>query len=127
MHPSVYVRILLEVETVHRLDDRPGLLARGRIIQIDQRLAVHLLFQNRKICPDPRDIERGTDRVRNHDIVKGSHVRSRVLRSVSRRWWMIWCRRSRTGVILIRSMTSPANASIRISRAWSARMPQERR
>src|SRR5438105_1564988 len=40
-----------------RIDDRTGLLRRIRAVEIDQRLAMYELMQNRKILPNPLYIE----------------------------------------------------------------------
>jgi hypothetical protein len=43
------VRAIKSIKTIHGVDDGLWLLRCRRVVQIDQRLAVHLLMQSRKI------------------------------------------------------------------------------
>ena len=43
VHPAVDVGVFGGVETGHRLDDRSRLLAGGRVVEVDERLAAHPL------------------------------------------------------------------------------------
>ena len=49
VNPSMNVRAIKSIKTIHGVDDGLRLLRRCRVVQIDQRLAVHLLMQSRKI------------------------------------------------------------------------------
>ena len=57
MRRAMDVRVRVAVVVVGRLDHRQRLLARVRAIQIDERLAVHQLRQDRKVGADLRDVE----------------------------------------------------------------------
>ena len=43
------VGVVALVETAQRVDDGARFLARGRVVEIEQRLAVNLLVKNREI------------------------------------------------------------------------------
>ena len=49
MHTTMYIGILLAVQTIHRLDNALGLLCRCTTIEIDERLAVYRALQNGEI------------------------------------------------------------------------------
>ena len=55
MHAAVDVGILFLVVPHHRIDHRLGLLARRGVVEIDQRLAVHALPEERKMVPASGD------------------------------------------------------------------------
>ncbi len=49
VHPAVHIRIVRTVEAIHRLEHAERFLGGGRIVEIDQRLAVHLPAEGRKL------------------------------------------------------------------------------
>jgi hypothetical protein len=46
------VRVLGAVVTIQRVDDDPRLLRRGRVVQVDERLAVDGLLQDWEVLAD---------------------------------------------------------------------------
>jgi hypothetical protein len=58
---AVDVRRVALVEAGHRLDHRPGLLGRGRVVQVDQRVPVDLLVETGELGPHGLDVERRGD------------------------------------------------------------------
>ena len=60
MHPAVHVAVDLPVVVHDRIDHRLRLLCRRRIIQIHQRLAVHLLVEDGKFLAERSKINHGT-------------------------------------------------------------------
>src|SRR5690606_9679129 len=56
---AVDVAVVLAIVIHDRLDHRLGLLGGGCVIQVDQRLAVHFLLQDRKILADLLGVESG--------------------------------------------------------------------
>ena len=91
----------------HGLDDRPRLLRGGRAVQIDQRLAVDLTFQNRELFADLGDIK-------THQDAPIPEAKSQS------------CANCRAPSWLIRSVTSPTNALINRARASISGTPRER-
>ena len=57
MH-STGVRVLLGVIARQAVDDQPRLLRGRRIVEIDERLAMDMALQNRKVAANRRDITR---------------------------------------------------------------------
>ena len=96
------VGIRVTVIVVGRLDHRQWFLAGVRAVQVDQRLAVHELRQNRKVGADLRDVEfSGYGAAGAHAVSATS--RARVLKKL-----VSIC--SRSAGILSPSSTSPAKA-----------------
>ena len=58
MYATVNIRVLALVIPHQRVDHRPRFLRSRRIVQIHQRMPVHLRLQNRKILPNPLHVER---------------------------------------------------------------------
>jgi hypothetical protein len=56
--PAMDVRVVMFVVRTQRVDHRLRFLRGGGIVQIHQRLAVHLLVQGRKRRPNGSDVER---------------------------------------------------------------------
>ena len=103
VHAPVDVGVLGGVEPGDRVDDAPGLLAGGGVVEVDQRLAAHPLREDREILAQPLDVERGTvaEAVRGHaDAQQPARAASRTRRSSS----------SRTGSSATSSTTSAAKA-----------------
>ena len=73
MHATVNIGVLLGVITVQRVDDRMGFLAGGAVIEIDQRLAVNLTGEQRKILADALNVEQARARIRFLGILGGFH------------------------------------------------------
>lgn len=55
---SMHIRVVVFVIGTQRLDDRARLLRRRRIIEINQRMPMHLLIQDREIFPERLPIRR---------------------------------------------------------------------
>jgi hypothetical protein len=53
----VDVRVVGAVERVQRVDDLPRLLRRVRVVEVDERLPVHLLVQDGEVGPYRSDVE----------------------------------------------------------------------
>ena len=110
MHAPVHVRVLQRVVGDERVDHGLGLLARGRVVQVDEGFSVNPLVERRKVLPDPLDVpgggggRRGGPRVSGGDH-RGSFAarasRSRAIRRLSS------C--ARIGSTVIRLMTSVMN------------------
>ena len=62
MQAPMDVGIFLAIGALHGVQHRLGLLRRGGVVQIDQRLAIDLARQDREILADFRDVERGCHR-----------------------------------------------------------------
>ena len=91
----------------HRLDHRPRLLAGGRTVQIDQRLAVDLPQQNGELFADLGDVK--------------THQNAPIPEAKSQS-----CATFRAPSWLIRSVTSPTKALISRARASISGTPRER-
>jgi len=61
MKSAMNVRVVVLIIMSHRIEHCPGLLRRRRIVEVNERMAVNRLVQNRKIVPDrfPIDITGG--------------------------------------------------------------------
>ena len=57
MQPAMHVGIFVFVGVAHTIEHLTRLLRRGCIVEIDERLAVRLLVQDREILAKPRDVE----------------------------------------------------------------------
>ena len=57
MNAAMHVRVIVLVVVRYRIDDRARALARRGVVEIDERLAVDLLRQNRKVAPNRGGIE----------------------------------------------------------------------
>ena len=55
MHVGVFVRVVACDPVDHRL----RLLRRGRVVEIDERLAMHRMMQDREVLADGLDVEFG--------------------------------------------------------------------
>jgi len=62
VHAAVNISAIDFVEAAYGIDHREGLLRGGGAIQVDERLAVYLLLENREILPDLFHVESGGDR-----------------------------------------------------------------
>ena len=51
MHPAMHVGIHVEILIPHGIEHHERLLCGSRVIEIHQRLTIHLARQNREICP----------------------------------------------------------------------------
>ena len=52
MQPAMHVGVLRGVGLLQPIEHRARLLRRGGVVEVDERLAVNLLGQNREIRPD---------------------------------------------------------------------------
>ena len=116
MDPAVDVRVAGLVHPVHGVEDRPGLLGARGVVQVGDRLPPRLLAQDREVAADPLEVVRRGRAAH----AGGSLQRGRIAASSA-------SARARTGAAPARSMTSPANARMRISRESIAPRPRERR
>ncbi len=64
MHIGVVVLVIM----LERIDDRARLLRRRRVVEINQRLAVHLLVEDREVLANRIPIE-GAARDFVHDLI----------------------------------------------------------
>ena len=79
VHAAVDVGVVLRVEARDRVDDRLRLLRGRRVVEIDERLAVHLLLQDREVArarsPRRTAVARPTSRlVRRRTPGRRSHT-----------------------------------------------------
>jgi hypothetical protein len=58
VHAAVDVRVVLLEDRAHRVDHLSRLLARRRVVEVHDGLAVDRARQDREVGPDPRDVER---------------------------------------------------------------------
>ena len=84
MHTTVDVRVVEGVVGDERVDDRLGLLARRRVVEVDEGLAVHLLVQGREVLADPLDVPDPIRGAGSHECTSG-HAISFVVRSLPSR------------------------------------------
>ena len=132
---AMHVGIVVLVERDDRLDHLARLLRRGRIVQIDQRPAMNLPGQDRKIRPDRRQVvvvdptgvkrsvrRRPGDAVRRH--AAASRMRARWLSSQAR---IAASNSSRAVSSPISSTASRTKASTSRARASASPIPRERR
>ena len=131
----MHIRVLEAIDVVHRLDHRARLLGGGRVVEIDERLAVDVAVEDREIGTDALDVvgvANGRGRagrralqflgvVRSdchHALVAGgrssSHSRARLINA------------SRTSSRSTFPIASPINDSISSARASRSGMPRER-
>ena len=57
MHAAMNIRVFALVVPHQRVDHRPRFLRCGRVIEINQRMPMHLRVQDRKILPDSLHVE----------------------------------------------------------------------
>src|SRR5215472_3201739 len=139
MHATMDIGVIVAIVVFNGFDYRHWLLRGGRVVQVDQRLAVNALVKNGKIAADFLHVKarRGGNRMRNlsdrthltssnvlsvnadrspaNFAVSGSHCTTR------RSTW------SRTGPGCMRSRHSLAKASSRRCFAETSLSPRERR
>src|SRR5262249_37739783 len=108
------------------------LLRGGRVVEVDQRLAVRLLPQDGEFFPQPTNVERGRpgggagNRAGGHG---NGHSRSFTPAPCgrARTCSSSFSRSSRRESVLIRPITSLAKAYVKSARASSLLMPRDRR
>src|SRR5919199_5179264 len=130
MDAAMNVGVFIQVVAVQRIDHHLRLLARGRVVEIDQRLAMNLPLQDREIFADFTDIERA---VRHPSAARGEYLTGH-LHSASFTLWLCGNQVNmkslsvvRSGSSLIRCTSSLANAYVSKLRAASSPRPRERR
>ena len=69
MHAAMDIGVVFGVAAHHRVDDGLRLLCRGGVVEIDERLAVYFLTQDREVAPDFLDVESGCDAAASNDRV----------------------------------------------------------
>src|SRR5438105_42936 len=128
VHATMHVRVLFRVVTNEAVDDGLRLLRRGRVVEIDERVAAYRTRENREILTDSRDVvNRGP---RTEDRGRQAHDLASALRSGNRPGMCSNIARrtcSRIGSTFMRSTISLANAYTRRLRASSSAIPRERR
>src|SRR5207245_3138639 len=110
-----------------RVDDDARLLRAGRVIQVNERLAVDTLLQDRKVLADLADVERQAWRLAGGP---GSLAGCGSYSHGTWPWWSFSSRLSssaRSGSILIRPIMSLAKANVSRLRAACRSMPRARR
>src|SRR5690606_5637249 len=61
MGATMHIAVIVTIVVGNRLDDGFGLLCGGTIVQVDQRMTVDLLRQDRKVATDQLGIETAHD------------------------------------------------------------------
>src|SRR5207245_2186390 len=120
MDAAVNVGVDLRVVAGEGLDHRLRLLRGRGVVEIDERLAVHLLAEDGKIAPHLLDVE-STDRSARNGFAHGSHAASI---SRSRRAAIKRSRVGRTETMPIRRITSLANPAVRSLRPATSPNPR---
>ena len=117
VHPAMNIRVARLHEAGHRVDHALRLLRRSGVVEIDQRLAIDLAVQHRKIGAHAGDVKSARcwlDRV---------HAASRSCRRISTKARIA----SAAGVPGRRSRPSCRKASVSIALASRSGMPRARR
>src|SRR5690242_4671283 len=146
VHAAMNVGIVALVIVANRIDHGAGLLRSGSVVQIDERLAVDQLMQDREFLADVLNVERaarsGNRRGRGNTLSGSGHRTSSSEGTASpadaeaRRegWrireicsWMSFSMRSRTPSSFMRSRHSLAKARSRRRRADCSSMPRDLR
>ena len=115
MQPAMDIGIFVLIGVDHALDHRARLLRRGRIVEIDQRLAIGPLGQDREIRADPLDVEGGR-------FSPDWFMRSLPRRAGARDRRLSRSRKSSSSMM---SKASAAKASISIACACARGMPRD--
>src|SRR5439155_2105113 len=128
--PAMDIRVFRRIILGDRIDHDLWLLARGRIIEVDERLPMDPLLQNGEVLPQAPYVERTLW----HFPAFRRNAPRRSRHSVSLRLLPFWNRvdsnsssRARIGSIGIRLIISLANAYVSRLRAACRPMPRERR
>ena len=124
VHAAVDVGVAGFVDAALGLDDRGGLLRRGGVVEIDERLPVDLRRENREVPADGGDVV--GDGLLSGFADGGAHAASPASPPGRRRPSSRSTRR-RTAGTRIFSATSAANAHVRSAFASVSPMPRERR
>ncbi len=134
VQPAVHVGVLEAIDVIHRLDDGARLLGGGRVVEVDERLAVDLAVENGKIGADALHVvgvPGGSARARCfapdlfgvaarrcHHALFVDAASSQARASASKA--------SRTSARSTFAIASPINDSISRARAAASGMPRER-
>src|SRR5262245_55862683 len=111
--PAMDIRVLRQVILSDRIEHVLRFLARGRVVEVDERFPVNLLLENGKVVPNSFDSKRGLGSspcVRNDYFVGSSHSVSLACEPF---WSLVINRLSswaRIGSTSIRLIISLANA-----------------
>ena len=125
---AVDVRVARQVVVGERVDHGSRLLRRIGVVQVHERMAVHLLAQNREVRPDALGVERLLSRrcrcQSRHGSVCSDPCDTTPFGISARR---VSSSRSRSGANLTWLMASPAKLRIRSARASARPSPRARR
>src|SRR3990167_2601446 len=128
MHTAMDIRIVVAVIVIDGFDNLDGLLRRGGVIQIDQRLAMDPAGQDREIRADGLDIECGRVCLITRGGTFAGHFMKFLINSVSGNLPTTDnSRRSRTGLKSIRLITSSAKAKVSRLLAVFSSMARDRK
>jgi len=114
MQATVYVGVLLGIGLVDAVEHRLRLLRRGRVVEIDQRLAVDLHRQRREVRADAVDVEGSVGHCRVHAQPRD------FIQSMA-----AFISASRIASLPISSTTSPMKAWISSASASGSVMPRD--
>src|ERR1700677_1749138 len=133
MHAPVDIRVGSLVVANNCVNHRAWFLGRGGVVQINQRLSVNFLLQDREIGADSLDVKAANGGRRAQLGIElsrsGGHA-TRPSDAAARRnaWsWISFSTCVRTGPSFMRSMHSLANATSNSLRADISSIPRERR
>jgi hypothetical protein len=121
VHAPVHVGVDRLVVAVDRVDDVPGLLAGGGVVEIDQRLAAHGTAEQREIRPHPVGVEGGADRRRR---LVPFRRRAHGCARPSSRVWITSSKWARSGSRDTEFRISAPKPYVRRLRAAAASMPR---
>ena len=116
MHAAMDIGVVFGVAAHHRVDDGLRLLRGRRVVEIDERLAVYFLAQDREVAPHLLDVESGCDAAASKSRVTrhGATVPSGCLPGIREP------ARSSRGSGCRPRMRAPASRAIRRRRALSS-------
>ncbi len=127
VHAAMHVGIVPLVVVTHGIDDAAGLLTGGAVIQIDERMAIHLLMQNREILADLVHVVQVPARLAGNSRYRVHCTISRICSAFGMRWSNSSVSFFSSGAKSTRSRMSRANPYVSRARAWASPMPRERR
>ena len=128
MHAPVDVGVVALVDRGLGLDHRARLLRRGGVVEVDERLAVDGLAQDREIPAHPLHVQGARRRGRGGVVGGRAHASaSWICAAWGSRDWRKAVRPVRIASTWIRPTTSLAKAKVKSARAAASSIPRERR